>query len=152
MTANIKHYIFRCDQCQHYKSAFYSKATLKPQKTSVSFWEHIGIDLITQLPRDTKSKMNSVAVYIDHYSDQCHLVPVDSTVTVESMARVHYIDIFCLHNFLKKIFSDCGPQFAVWYMSALYKCLSIKTRLITVYHSEGNNKVEHKNYKVEKFL
>ena len=65
--------------------------------------------MITQLPRDAKRKVDSIVVYMDHHSDQCHLAPVDSTVTAEGMAEIHYTDIFRLHGVPKKIFSDQGP-------------------------------------------
>ncbi|GJF00822.1 polyprotein [Phanerochaete sordida] len=152
VSSDVERYVLRCDQCQRYKPAPHPKATLQPQEVPPGPWEHVGVDLITQLPRDAKIKKDSVAVYVDHHSDQCHLVPVDSTVTAEGMAEVHYTDIFRLHGLPRKIFSDREPQFAARYMRALYKRLGIQTGLTTAYHPEGNGKVERKNQEVEKFL
>ncbi|GJE95433.1 putative reverse transcriptase-rnase h-integrase [Phanerochaete sordida] len=149
---DIERYMLGCNQCQCYKPVPHPKATLQPQEVPPGPWEHVEVDLITQLPRNVKTKRDSIAVYVDHHSDQCHLVPVDSTVTAEGMADVHYTDIFRLHGLSRKIFPDRGPQFAARYMRALYKRLGIQTGLTTAYHPEGNGKVERKNQEVEKLL
>jgi hypothetical protein len=70
----------------------------------------------------------------------------------EGAADLHYRDIFCLHGIPKKVFSNCGPQFAAQFMRALYKRLGIETGLTTAYHLERNGKVECKNQEVEQYL
>jgi hypothetical protein len=113
-------------------------------------WEHVDVNLITQLPGS--NRFNSICVYVNHYSDQCHLVPCKSNLTAEGAANIHYSDVFCLHGIPKKIFSDRGPQFAAHFMRALYKCLGIKTGFTTAYHPQGNGKVECKNQEVKQYL
>jgi hypothetical protein len=89
---------------------------------------------------------------VDHYSDQAHLVPCKSNLTAKGAANLHYWDVFRLYGISKKVFSDCGPQFAVRFMCALYKHLGIETGLTTVYHLEENGKIECKNQEVEQYL
>jgi hypothetical protein len=103
-----------------------------------------------QLP--LSNYFDSIAVYVDHYSDQAHLVPCKSNLTAKGAADLYYWDVFRLHRISKKVFSNCGPQFAAQFMRALYKHLDIKTGLTIAYHPEGNNKVEHKNQEVEQYL
>lgn len=110
----------------------------------------MGVDLITQLP--CSRGFDSIAVYVDHYSDQAHLVPCHTTITAEGTADLHYKDIFHLHGVPRKIHSDRGPQFAAHFMCALYGCLGIETGLTTAYHPQSNGKVEHKNQQVEEYL
>ena len=143
-------HVLGCDQCQRYKPAQHPKATLQPQETPAGPWEHVGVDLITQLP--PSDGYDSIAVYVDHYSDQAHLVPCKSNLTAEGAADIHYRDVFRLHGLPKKVFSDRGPQFAARFMRALYKRLGIETGLTTAYHPEGNGKVERKNQEVEQYL
>ena len=112
----------------------------------------MGVDLIGPLPKDKRRKTDAVAVYVDHYSDQVHLVPCNTSVTAEDTATLHYENVFRLHGFPKKVFSDRGPQFAARFMRALYKRLGIDTSFTTAYHPQGNGKVERKNQEVEKFL
>jgi hypothetical protein len=103
-----------------------------------------------QLP--PSNHFNSIAIYVDHYSDQAHLVLCKSNLTAKGTADLHYQDVFYLHGIPKKVFSDCSPQFAARFMHALYKRLGIKTGLTTAYHFEGNGKVECKNQEVEQYL
>jgi hypothetical protein len=70
----------------------------------------------------------------------------------EGAAKLHYRDVFHFYGIPKKVFSDCGPQFAARFIHALYKHLGIETGLTTAYHSEGNGQVECKNQEVEQYL
>jgi transposase InsO family protein len=150
MGASVEKYVLEYDKCQRYKPAQHPNATLQPYKTPTALWEHVGVDLITQL--SGSNRFDSICVYIDHYSDQCHLVPCKSNLTAEGAADIHYSDVFRLHGIPKKIFSDCGPQFAARFMRALYKRLGIKTGFTTAYHPQGNGKVECKNQEVKQYL
>jgi hypothetical protein len=150
MASFVDKYILGCERCQRYKPAQYPKAVLQPQEVPAGPWQHVGVDLITQLP--LSNHFDFIAVYVDHYSDQAHLVPCKFNLTAESAANLYYRDVFCLHEILKKVFSDRSPQFAAQFMRALYKCFGIETGLTTAYHSKGNSKVERKNQKVEQYL
>ena len=150
MAAFVENYVLGCDICQRYKHARHPRATLQPQEVLSQPWKNIGVDLITQLPRS--NGLDSIAVYVDHLTDQTHLVPCDSTLSAEGAAELHYKDIFRLHGMPRKVFSDRGPQFAARFMRALYKRLGIKTGLTTAYHPQGNGKVERKNQQVESYL
>lgn len=150
MGAFIEKYVLGCEICQRYKSAVHPRAILEPHEVPAGPWEHVGVDLITQLP--PSRGFDAICVYVDHYSDQTHLVPCKSTLTAEGTADLHYKDVFRLHGIPKKIFSDRGPQFAARFMRALYKRLGIETGLTTAYHPQGNGKVERKNQDVEQYL
>lgn len=63
-----------CVSSQGYATA--TRSTSRPLGTC-------RVDLIAQLSRDAKTRKDSVTVYVDHHSDQCHLMPVDSTVSAE---------------------------------------------------------------------
>jgi hypothetical protein len=150
MALFVDKYVLGCEKCQRYKPAQHPKAVLQPQEVPIGPWQHVGVDLITQLP--PSNYFDSIAVYVDHYSDQAHLVPCKSNLTAKGAADLHYRDVFRLHGIPKKVFSDCGPQFAARFMRALYKRLGIETGLTTAYHPEGNGKVERKNQEVEQYL
>jgi hypothetical protein len=150
MALFVDKYVLDCKKCQRYKPAQHSKAVLQPQEVPTGPWQHVSVDLITQLP--PSNHYDSIAVYVDHYSDQAHLVLCKSNLTAKSAVKLHYWDIFRFHRIPKKVFSNCGPQFVARFICALYKHLGIKTGLTTTYHSEGNGKVEHKNQEVEQYL
>jgi hypothetical protein len=143
MGTSVEQYVFGCDKCQRYKPAQHSNAMLRPYETPAASWKHVGVDLITQLPRS--NSFDSICVYIDHYLDQCHLMPCKSNLTAEGAADIYYFNVFRFHGIPKKIFFDWGPQFATRFMRALYKRLDIETGFTTAYHSQDNSKVERKN-------
>ena len=146
----IERYVLGCDQCQRMKPAAHPRPVLHPQPVPDGPWQFIGVDLITQLPKSRG--FDSIAVYVDHYSDQCHLIPCTTKITAEGIADLHYREIFRLHGVPRKIVSDRGPQFAARFMQALYKRLGITHGLTTAYHPQGNGKVERKNQEVESYL
>jgi transposase InsO family protein len=79
-------------------------------------------------------------------------MPCKSNLTAEGAADIHYSNVFYLHGISKKIFSNWGPQFTAYFMRTLYKRLGIETGFTTVYHSQGNSKVECKNQEVKQYL
>ena len=64
---------------------------------------------------------DAIAVYIDHYSKQVHVIPTTSNVNTEGIADIHHCKIFRLHGVPTKIVLDCGPQFTARIMKALYE-------------------------------
>ena len=62
------------------------------------------MDLVTGLP--LVNGYDAIAVYIDHYSKQVHVVPTTSEVDAEGIANIHHREIFRLHGIPAKIVSD----------------------------------------------
>lgn len=67
MSADTEKYVLGCDKCQCYKPAAHPPAVLQPQETPNGSWEHVGVDLITQLP--TSRGYTAIVVFVDHFSD-----------------------------------------------------------------------------------
>ena len=105
------------------------------------------MDLITGLP--AVNGYDAIAVYIDHYSKQVHVIPTTSEVDTDGMADIHYREIFRLHGIPTKVVSDWGPQFAARVMKTLYHKLGITHALTTAYHPQSNGQTERANQEVE---
>jgi hypothetical protein len=67
MASFVDKYVLSCEKCQHYKPAQHPKAVLQPQEVPAGPWQHVGVELITQLP--PSNHFDSIAIYVDHYSD-----------------------------------------------------------------------------------
>jgi hypothetical protein len=88
MALFVNKYVLGCEKCQRNKPAQHLKAILQPQEVPTEPWQHVSVDLIMQLL--SSSHFNSIAIYIDHYFDQAHLVPCKSNLTAKGAATLHY--------------------------------------------------------------
>lgn len=149
-SATVAKYVAGCERCQRYKAAPHPRSELHPHDVPGGPWETVGVDLVTGLPKC--DGFDAIAVYVDHYSDQCHVLPTHTEVTAEGIADLHYREIFRLHGVPQKMVSDRGPQFAARVMRELYDKLGIQHGLTTAYHPQSNGRVERKNQEVEKYL
>lgn len=69
---------------------------LQPHDMPEGPWQTIGINLITGFSQI--GRYDAIAVYIDHYSKQVHVIPMISDVNVEGIVDIHYKEIFHLHG------------------------------------------------------
>ena len=123
MSSFIAKYVAGCETCQQMKPAAHPTAPLQLHDVPEGPWQMIRVDLITGLP---KSKgFDVIAVYVDHYTKQCHAIPVKGTIDAAGIADLHVCKIFRLHGIPRRIISDRGPQFAARITRALYKRLGI---------------------------
>ena len=88
MTVFINKYVAGCDTCQRSKPARHLQSVLQPYEVPKGPWQTMGIDLITGLPQ--VGKYDVIAVYIDHYSKQVHVIPTTSDVDAEGITDIHY--------------------------------------------------------------
>lgn len=88
LAAFVSKYVAVCDTCQHYKPTKHPCVVLQPHKVPNSLWQTVGIDLVTGLP--VVNGYDAIAVYIDHYSKQVHVIPTTSEVDADGMADIHY--------------------------------------------------------------
>ena len=89
---------------------------------------------------------------MNQFSKQIHALPTTTKVTAEGMAVLYRDQVFRLHELLKKIIHDRGPQFDAKFMRELYKVLYIEGNPSTVYYSQTNSQTEHINQEIEQYL
>jgi len=68
---------------------------------------------------------NTVMTVIDSVSKRVHFVPIHTTVTAEGAAKLFLYHVWKLHGLLKRVVSDCGPQFIASFTKELYRLLGI---------------------------
>ena len=60
-------------------------------------WQVISVDLIGELPES--QGYNAICVVVDHFTKQIHVLPTNTTTTLEGMARLYCAHVFKLHGF-----------------------------------------------------
>ena len=64
-------------------------------------------------------------IVVDSISKRVHFVPTHTTVTAEGAARLFLYYVWKFHSLLKRVVSDCGPQFVASFTKELYRLLGI---------------------------
>jgi len=71
-----------------------------------------------------------------------HFVATIKETTVEGLARLFRDNVWKLHGLPKSVISNRRPQFATELTKELNKMLEIKTRLLTIFHSQTDRQIE----------
>jgi hypothetical protein len=150
MIDDIRAYIKKCAPCQQSKHNNRKEAgELRPTEIPDRPWQHITIDLITDLP---KSKgYDSILVIVDKFSKMVRYIPCTKKITAQETAQ-HLARLYDLIGIPEKIISDRGPQFAAKYTQELNRLLGIETALSTAYHPQTDGQTERVNQELENYL
>jgi len=81
-----------------------------------------------------------------------HFVATIKETTVEGLARLFRDNVWKLHGLPKSVISNRRPQFAAELTKELNKMLEIKTRLLTIFHSQTDRQIEWINQELEQYL
>jgi hypothetical protein len=101
-------HVAMCDACQRVKTEHQRPAgLLYPLKIPEWWWEEIGMDLITGLPR-TQKEYDAIWVIVDRLTKVAHFIPVKTTYKVSQLTELYMARIVSLHGVPKKIISDRG--------------------------------------------
>jgi hypothetical protein len=146
----VTEYVSGCDTCQRNNAGVHQNVGLVPNDVPEGLWQVVGQDLITELPN--VKGFNAIAMFVDHYGKQVHVVPTTDTVDSDEIAEIHHCNIFRLHGIPQKFISDRGPQFASRVMRALLKQLGVEAEITMAYHPQANGQTERMNREVATYL
>ena len=152
MSAAIAAYVKKCDACQHSKSSNQPPGgLLQPLPIPSERWEHISMDLITQLPT-TKSSMDAIFICVDRLSKMVHLAPTTTTVTAPKLAKIYVDNVFKLHGLSKAIVSDRDPRFTSNFWRAVMKRIGCHQAMSTARHPQTDGQTERANCTLKEML
>ena len=114
-------------------------------------WEQVSMDFITQLPI-TKSKNDSIVVFVDRLSKMTHFVALKTTVTAPEFAQIFFDNVVKLHGIPNVIVSDRDSKFTSKFWKALWKKLGTKLALSTAFHPQTDGQTERANFTLEDML
>ena len=98
------------------------------------------VDLITKLP--LVAEKNAILVVCNQLSKIAHFMVITEGTSAEGLVRQFQDNVWKLHKLLKSVISNRESQFAVELIKKLNKMLGIKTRLLTVFHSQTDRQIE----------
>jgi len=124
MSRYIGQYVSTCDLCLRTKPLRHSPVG-KLQLLSVldAWWDTLSVNFVVKLPES--SRHDAVMTVVNSISKRVHFVLTHTTVTVEEAARLFFHHVWKLHSLLKRVVSDCGPQFIASFTKELYRLLGI---------------------------
>ncbi|KAJ9515797.1 hypothetical protein QJQ45_008695 [Haematococcus lacustris] len=114
-------------------------------------WEHVSLDLITQLPNTTAGH-DAIAVFVDKLTKMIHAVPTTTTVTASTLARLFFDNVFRLHGLPKVIVSDRDPRFTSIFWQELFKLTGTHLNVSTANHPQTDGQTERANRTLEDML
>lgn len=138
MCVFIDKYIWGCEQYQCFKPIPYSKPATLPIAIPEGLWQIISTDLITGLllsKRIDDNMYTAITMYVDLYTKQAYFTLTTDKVNADGITNLHICDMFRLYGLPRGIISDQRPQFAFWFIKALYQKLDINSQLTTTYYS-----------------
>ena len=108
---DIRKYVEGCGECQRVKPIRQSPHNpLHPHDVPSEPWQVISVDLIGELPES--QGYNAICVVVDHFTKQIHVLPTNTTITSEGMARLYRDHVFKLHCYDSCLFSPVMFSFA----------------------------------------
>ena len=113
-------------------------------------WIYILTDFITKLP--LAQDYNSILVVVDQLTKIVHFIPTTEKTLAEGLARLFRDNVWKLYGLPKSIILDRGPQFMAGLMRELNKMLEIKSKMLTVFHSQTDRQIERVNQELEQYL
>ena len=129
----IGQYVSTCDLCLRTKPWQHSPVgKLQPLSVPDAWWDTLSVDFVVELPES--SRHDAIMTIVDSVSKRVHFVPTHTTVTAEGVARLFLHHIWKLHGLLKRVVSDCGPQFIASFTKELYRLLGIQLSSSTAWH------------------
>ena len=106
MKRDIATYVSKCLTCQRVKIEHQRPAgLLQPLPIPEWKWENITMDFLMGLPR-TQRKHDAVWIIVDRLTKSAHFLPMKSTDSLETLAKLYINEIVRLHGVPVSIVSD----------------------------------------------
>ena len=117
-------------------------------------WQHISMDLITQLPRTASgtSGWDSIFVVVDRLTKKVHAMPTTTDVTAPQLAQLIINSIFRQHGLPEAIMSDRDPKFTSNFWRAVMKRCQIQQAMSTARHPQTDGQTEQANRSIKEML
>ena len=141
MSRYIGQYVKTCDLCLWTKAQCRLPIRkLAPLPVPEFHWDTISIDFIVELPES--HGYDAVMNVVYSMSKMSHFIPTHTMITALRVARLFLAHVWKLHELLRQVVSDRGPQFIMEFTWELYQLLGVKLAATTAYHPQGDRQTE----------
>ena len=124
---------------------------LQPLLISDYPWQHISMDLITQLPKAQKG-WDSIFVAVDRLTKIIHMRDTTTDVNAPSPAKLFIDMIFRHHRLPQAIVSDRDPKFTSNFWRAVMKRIRCRQDMSTERHLQTDAQTERANRTIKEAL
>ena len=152
MKRDIANYVKKCLTCLQVKAEHqkpYGK--LQPLEIPMWKWEHITMDLITQLPRNRKG-YDTIWVVVDRLTKSAHFLLIRESYSSEKMAETYVKEIVSRHGVPVTIVSDRDTRFTSHFWRNFQEELGTKLLISTAYHPQTDGQSERTIQTLEDML
>ena len=108
-----------------------------PLDTPTIPFEHLSMDLITDLPSTTDGYCNILSV-IDRFSKYCIFIPLKHDTTAETLANVFVENVVRRFGVPVSIVSDRDRRFTSHFWRHLWSSLKCSLKFSSAYHPESD--------------
>jgi hypothetical protein len=145
-------YVTQCNTCRRVKDDHMRLARLLQHLNIPAWkWEDINMDFIVSLPLSA-CKFDFIWAIIDRFTKFAHFIPVHTNYRAEKYAELYMAHILRLHDVLKTIISNRGPQFVARFYEQLHTSLGAHLIHSSAYHLQTDGPTEQVNQILEDML
>ena len=106
---------------------------LMPLESPTRPWEHISMDLITDLP-PTPDGYCSILPVVNMFSKYCVFTPLKNDTTALAVANAFVVNVVRRFGVPHSILSDRDRRFTSKFWQSLWHSLKVSIRMSTAYH------------------
>lgn len=152
MRRNVADYVSKCFTCQQVKAEHQRPpGTLQPLPIPEWKWSGISMDFIVGLPRSNRGS-DSIWVIVDRLTKSAHFVPVKTTYSAPTLARIFIRDIVRLHGVPDTIVSDRGSVFTSHFWQSFQEAFGSRLDFSSVFHPQTDGQTKRVNQVLKDML
>ncbi|KAJ9557295.1 hypothetical protein OSB04_011909 [Centaurea solstitialis] len=152
MKRDVARYVERCLTCLRVKAEYQRPhGKLQPLDIPVWKWEHITMDLITKLPRTSRS-YDAIWVIVDRLTKSAHFIAIRESSSAEALADIYVKEIVARHGVPVTIISDRDVRFTSRFWGKFHEDLGTRLQFSTAFHPQTDGQSERTIQTLEDML
>lgn len=149
---SVHAYVTACGSCQLNKPTNMAPGgLLQPLPVPDDKWEHVTLDLITDLPPTTDG-YDSVLTIVDRLTKLVRFVPTRKDAGAPEIARLFRVHWYRHYGLPKVLLTDRDRRFTGNFWRSFFESLGTTLKLTTAFHPQTDGQSERANRTLEEYL